>query len=335
MQRPGMVALLNYLEKHSDKNYVVIFDDLKRFARNTFAHLTLRMTLKNYGATVECPNYRFDDTPEGMFIETMFATQGQLEAEQGKRQTQQKMKARLEKGFWVFFRPVGYKYVDGQGGGRVMVKDEPLASIVTTALEGFASGRFQTKAEVKAFLKSCPEYPRGSNGKIHHQQLERLLTQVLPGHLKSDEWGVSLRKAQHLPLISLETFNKIQDRLNEKAYAPTRKDINADFPLRGAVACNDCEKPLTAYWSKGRNKKHPYYYCVTKGCPSRSKMIRRQISKKGLRASCKTLRTQQAYLMLQRRCSKHSSNTARALNVIARRYLNNNLPKHRRRSMRF
>jgi DNA invertase Pin-like site-specific DNA recombinase len=31
MKRPGMVALLSYLDDHSDKNYVVIFDDLKRF----------------------------------------------------------------------------------------------------------------------------------------------------------------------------------------------------------------------------------------------------------------------------------------------------------------
>ena len=276
MQRPGMVALLQYLKKHKKTDYVVIFDDLKRFARNTLAHLNMRLKLKEYGATVECPNYKFDDSPEGMFIETMFAAQGQLEAGQGARQTHQKMKARLEKGYWVFFKPVGYKYADGQGGGRVLVKDEPLASIVTEALEGFASGRFQTKAEVKYFLESQPEYPKGRDGKVHHQHVERVLTQLLySGHLESEALGVSLRKAQHEPIITLETFHKIQERLKGNAYAPTRKDINEDFPLRGAVVCGDCNHPLTACWSKGKLRKYPYYLCHHKGCPSYRKSIPR------------------------------------------------------------
>ena len=32
MKRPGMVALLSYLDAMPDQSYVVIFDDLKRFA---------------------------------------------------------------------------------------------------------------------------------------------------------------------------------------------------------------------------------------------------------------------------------------------------------------
>ena len=40
MRRPGMVALLSYLDAQPDrKNYVVIFDDLKRFARDTEFHI--------------------------------------------------------------------------------------------------------------------------------------------------------------------------------------------------------------------------------------------------------------------------------------------------------
>ena len=42
MRRPGMVALLSYLDAQPDKSYVVIFDDLKRFARDTEFHLKLR-----------------------------------------------------------------------------------------------------------------------------------------------------------------------------------------------------------------------------------------------------------------------------------------------------
>lgn len=65
MKRPGMVALLAFLEAQPDKSYVVIFDDLKRFARDTEFHIKLRRELAMRRATVECLNFTFEDTPEG------------------------------------------------------------------------------------------------------------------------------------------------------------------------------------------------------------------------------------------------------------------------------
>jgi hypothetical protein len=61
------------------------------------------------------------------------------------------------------------------------------------------------------------------------------------------------------------------------ARAAARKDLNKDFPLRGAVVCGDCETPLTACWSKGRMSYHPYYLCRQHGCASYGKSIRREV----------------------------------------------------------
>ena len=52
MNRPGMVALLSYLDAQKGKPYVVIFDDLKRFARDTEFHIKLRREFGNRGALV-------------------------------------------------------------------------------------------------------------------------------------------------------------------------------------------------------------------------------------------------------------------------------------------
>ena len=49
MKRPGMVATLRFMESQA-QNYVVIFDDLKRFARDTIFHLKLRQELSAYGS---------------------------------------------------------------------------------------------------------------------------------------------------------------------------------------------------------------------------------------------------------------------------------------------
>ena len=277
LKRPGMVALLAYLDAQTDHKYVVIFDDLKRFARDTEFHIKLRREFILRKAKVECLNFKFDDTPEGKFIETIFAAHGALEREQNGRQVVQKMKARIEQGYWVFQAPVGYRYTKSKRGGKELERDEPVASIVQEALEGFASGRFASQTEVSRFFETQPEFPHDlPNGKVRSWKAVKILTNpVYAGYISAPKWNVSLRKARHEALISYETFQKIQERLKAGAMAPARKDINLDFPLRGFVTCGDCGTPLRSCWSKGKCKKYPYYLCHTKGCDSYGKSIRR------------------------------------------------------------
>jgi len=277
MKRPGMVAMLRFLKKRGHEDRVVIFDDLKRFARDTVFHLKLRQELATYNATVECLNFKFEDTPEGQFVETVIAAQGQLERLQNRRQTLQKMKARVERGYCVFAVPMGYRYEKAGSHGRLLVRNEPLASILQEAFEGYASGRFQLQAEVKRFLETQPAFPKTRGGIVRNQEVTRLLTRpVYAGYVEAPAWGVSLRKGHHEPLISFETFKQIQDRIAGNARTPARKNLDADFPLRGAVVCGHCGTSLTACWAKGKYSLYPYYFCPKRGCDGYSQTVRRE-----------------------------------------------------------
>ncbi len=278
MKRPGMRAALSYLEGQNGEPHVIIFDDLKRFARDTVFHWKLRETFASYGAVVECLNYRFEDTPEGKFVETVFAAQGQLEREQNGRQVRQKMKARVESGYWVFNPPVGYRYVPAQtGGGKVLIPDQPVASSIAKALEGFASGRLASQAEVQRFLEKDPYFPKDRpDGSIRPMTVTRLLKKsIYAGYVEAPKWEVSVRKGQHEGLISFETHQKILDILKGGKRNAVRKDYDEDFPLRGFVLCDVCGRKMTAAWSKGCRRHYPYYTCKTRGCPEKGKSIRR------------------------------------------------------------
>lgn len=250
-------------QKKYGKTYVIIFDDHKRFARNTVVHILLRKEIQKRGAKVEYLNFSIEDTPEGTFIDTMLAAQAQLEREQIGRQTKEKTKARLEQGFWTFRAPLGYKYVESKQGGKELVLNEPLASVVKDAFELFAAGRLSSQAEVKRFLDKEPHFPKDSpNGEVRTQTVSRLLDRIVyAGYLEAPSYHVSLRKANHPPLISLETFEKVQKRRRDNGYLPMRKDLHYDFVLRGAIYCASCEKPYRASWTKGNTKLHPYYVC--------------------------------------------------------------------------
>ena len=301
LKRPGMVALLAYLEAQKGKPYVVIFDDLKRFARDTEFHIKLRYAIETRGARRECLNFNFEDSPEGRFTETIMAAQGELEREQHRRQVKQKMTARVEKGYWVNCAPVGYRFALDPVHGKLLVRDEPLASIIVEALEGFASGRFASQSEVQRFLASKPEFPKSKDGRLGLTKVKKILERVTyAGYINAPGFGVTLQKGHHEPLISFETHERILTRLNGKPVAPVRKDISEDFPLRGIVLCDDCGEPMTSCWSKGRNKHYPYYLCDTPDCPSTRKSIRRDDVEDGARALLRRLQPAGQFVALAR-----------------------------------
>lgn len=278
MKRPGMVALLSFLDAQPDEDFVVIFDDLKRFARDRDFHFALRRAFRARNAEIECLNFKFDDTPEGEFIETIMAAQGQLERKQNGRQVSQKMRARMENGFWIHNAPPGYKYETIKGRGKVLVFDGPFDKIVKEGLEGYASGRFQSQAEVKRFFESFPDFPlkRKPNGELRQQRITNMLTNpIYTGYICSERYELDWHEGQHDGLISIETFEKIQNRRSGTSKAPKRKNIGEHFALRGIVSCAGCSVPLRSSITRGNGGNYAYYLCQTKSCDHYGKSIKR------------------------------------------------------------
>lgn len=282
MNRPAMREMLSYIDKNVQKNYIVIFDDLKRFARDTEFHFKLKATFKSRDVRLECLNYNFDDSPEGVFVETIFAAQGQLEKDQNKRQVIQKMKARLEDGYWPFFPPPGYESKKMEGKGKVLIPDNPEAKIIAEALDGFASNRFQNVVDVNNFLirKGFIE----DNNKNHIQKTISLLNRasIYAGYMEYGPWDVTRRAGKHQAIISKECFAKIESKLSGNIKNKARKDISNDFPMRGFVSCLECGKLMTSSWCKGRKERYPYYRCTNKICSNKEKNIRAETMEKEL-----------------------------------------------------
>jgi len=99
--------------------------------------------------------------------------------------------------------------------------------------------------EVKRFFESFPEFPRNKHGEIKQQRVTDILNQpIYTAHICSKTYGIDWLKAQHEPLISLATFDKVQVRKAGNAKLPMRKDIGSDFALRGFICCSACDAPL-------------------------------------------------------------------------------------------
>lgn len=274
-RRPGMDAMLTYLHQNKSTPHFVIIDDISRLARGLKAHMELRSLLSKAGGILKSPSIAFGEDSDSQMVEFILATVSQHFSQKNMEQSINRTTARLVNGYHTnSIPPAGYKY--SHVDDNRIIRNEPLASIVQEALEGFASGRFGSKSEVRQFLQNQPEFPKNHKGEVTHERANLLLTQpTYAGMIQRPSWGISLREGKHEGLISYNTFLKIQDMLTEGSRVTNRIDIDQDFVLRGAVNCGDCEKPLTACWSKGRLKKYAYYLCFQKGCESYRKSIPR------------------------------------------------------------
>ena len=278
IDRPGMQTMLTFLKRHKKEEFFVIIDDISRLARGLEAHIQLRTSISDAGGKLVSPSIEFGEDSDSVLVENLLASVSQHQRQKNAEQTKNRMQARVRNGYWGFSPPVGYRYNTVPGHvGRVLVRDEPVASVVQEALEGFASGRFDTQGEVRCFLESSIHFPKDKHGKVHPQRVYDLLERALyAGYIDLPKWKISFHPAKHEPLIDFETYQAIQKRLKGESKAPARKDLNQDFPLRGFVTCGGCGKPMTACWSTGRNSKYPYYLCSTKDCQDYRKSIRKE-----------------------------------------------------------
>ncbi len=107
----------------------------------------------------------------------------------------------------AFIAPVGFQYEKSKTQGKVLVKDEPVASVIAEMMEGFASGRFQAKSECKYFLENSPVFPKTKSGKIGNSQVDKLLSNPLyAAYIEYRPWNITLRKGQHEGMVSYEAL---------------------------------------------------------------------------------------------------------------------------------
>jgi site-specific DNA recombinase len=282
MKRPAMKELIEYIENKPHVNYVVIFDDPKRLARDHMEHWRLRELFKSLEATVESPNFAFGDSAEAWLQEAITAVFSDFERRSNKRQVNQKMRARLELGYWTFNSDVpGYTRKNLPDKTWILARHEPKASIIKEALEGFAVGRFDTKTDVQAFLQRSNYLAENKQKRVYLSRVDRLLERsaMYAGYIEYPDWDVERRPGKHDAIISIETLRQIEDRLQNKRRTRIRQDYSEDFPLRPYVICSGCGKKLTASWTTGRSRNyHPYYRCSnnSKVCPFGNKSIRKE-----------------------------------------------------------
>ena len=223
--RALQMKIIQDIDKHPFRNFAVVIDDLSRIARDTKGYLSFKEKLKTRGVNFMSPNFQFDDTPEGDYIETVVTAGNELQRKVNRRQVIQKQKARLEAGYWPFGAKKGYTMIKDPQHGKLCVPNKE-AEIIKEGFELFANGTIVRKIDLCQFMVDKGFWKNQYACAYINKVTEILSNPFYVGDIEYPAWEVSRRKGHHQGIISEETFNLIQKRIARNGLARTiRADI--------------------------------------------------------------------------------------------------------------
>lgn len=273
--RTQLKELMEYCRINKGKVQVCLVYKIDRFARNQMDHYAIKARLLEYGVSVRSATEPVDDTPIGKVIEGLFAAVAQLDNDIKSQRVKESMRNWVLKGKWVWGAKPGYINQKDETDHALILLDPDKAPAITELFTKFSTSHYTYK-NLSDWLNNDKHLSGKQGKKFHPQGVQRILKdKFYMGIISMYEQEI---KGVHDPLTDEYTFYKCQEIMISRSNKTTKKRTteSEDFPMRRFLFCPSCNQKLTAAWCKGRSKKYPKYYCVTKGCELRSKSYRRE-----------------------------------------------------------
>ncbi len=276
--RPTLIEMLGYCRKHRRQVGAVIVYRLDRISRQTADYLAIRKKLFELEITLISATEPTGDTPTEKFIETMLAGFAQMDNDVRGERSRNGMKARFMSGLPNGNVPLGYLCENGYA-----TKNPETFSALQAAWELMGTGTKSLREMAKILNdQGIRDKQKGCNEVlIRPQTLSGIFrNKFYAGKITSKKYGLEVQ-GQHTPMITDELFYRVQaiidGRNRNAAPALTRRNQDSpDFPLRRIIKCARCQQSFTAAWSKGKNARYGYYFCL-KRCGQGSSIPVKQI----------------------------------------------------------
>ena len=254
VDRTELQRLLAYCANKKNGVKAVIIYKLDRLSRNTDDYSQLRLLLKRYGVEIKSTSEHFENTPVGRFMENTMANISQFDNDIRSERCAGGMRDAMRDGRYVWMATVGYKNVKIAGRSTIE-QDEIMSPLILKTFQLIASNIYPTEEVRKIMTKEGLLNKKGkpfSKGYFYAM----LTNELFAG------WIVKFgerHRGTFTAIISDELFNQVQRVLKHKGRKHSAYVTDhPDFPLRKFVV-NENGKKLTGSWSKGRNKRYPFY----------------------------------------------------------------------------
>lgn len=251
--RTELQKLLAFCADKKNGIKAVIIYKLDRLSRNTDDYSQLRLLLKRYGVEIKSTSEHFENNPVGRFMENTMANIAQFDNDIRSERCAGGMKEAMRDGRYVWMATVGYK--NEKIAGRATIVQDEMAPLILKTFELIASNVYPTE-EVRRIMTK-----EGLLNKKGKPLTKGYFYKMLTNELFAG-WIVKFgerHRGTFQAIVPDELFNQVQRVLKYKGRKHSAYITDhPDFPLRKFVV-NEDGKKLTGSWSKGRNKKYPFY----------------------------------------------------------------------------
>lgn len=235
---------------------VVIVWKMDRFARNRYDSAIYKSKLKKYGIKILSCQENITDNPEGIILEGMLEAMAEyysanlsVNVKRGQRETV--LKGRYCGGHI----PYGYKSENGH-----LIPDERTAPIIRYVFEEYARGIPKRKI-IEALKDRGVLSPDGRSLCLSSFQTA-LRSSVYCGEFV---WNGNVVEGCATPIISRETFDAVQMRLNKNKRSAASALAKEPYLLQGKIFCGKCGCNMVGDSGKSSTGKvYQYYACAGK-----------------------------------------------------------------------
>jgi site-specific DNA recombinase len=266
--RTQLLELMAFCAKRANGVEVLLVWKVDRLARNVADHYNIKAELLKHNVRVVSVTEPIDAKPEGKLLETILAGFAQFDNDLRAARTVQGMRRKIEEGLFPWKAPLGYQTVTrGEKKTQPDVPEQPAFGLLQRAWNEFATGA-HTKAQILRLMTGWGLRTRAGKP-VSNQSLDKIFRDSFYAGTLRDPWSHEEHVGLHIPMVSGETFAKVQQVVARRTRSIPHRTIRPEFPLRAFARCVSCEHPLCGSFSRGRSKMYPYYHCLNKQCRTR------------------------------------------------------------------
>ncbi len=170
-------------------------------------------------------------------------------------ETRKGMLEKAGQGIWPSAAPLGYKNTEGTSGKRIIEPDPEAGPLVTKLFEWYSEGQLALRDLSKKAREAGFSY-RKSGTPIPTSTVQKILRNRI--YMGEFEWSGQIYKGSHLPLVSRDLWEQVQNVLDGRKASKHRR-AKHDFAFSGLVTCGHCGCSLVGEIKKQR---YIYYHCT-------------------------------------------------------------------------
>ena len=202
------------------------------------------------------PTFWFEPTPQGLFMLQVAFGQSKYYSDNLSENVKRGFRQKLRRGEWPAKAPLGYI----NNPKTKNIEPEPIKSrIIQKAFQEYSQGQHTLESLGKRLAEFGLVSKNGTS--LAKATIQRMLTNLAYIGLIQQKGEVYEGKYQ--PIISRELFDKVQQKLKERA-KPRKSKKRHDFPFVGLFKCGECGGMITAQFAHGNGGIYRYYRCSKK-----------------------------------------------------------------------